>query len=241
MSRVIDRPRAARSGLRRRTRWMALGCSALALALAAPAGQAAETETQVFINLASELGGYVPHQNTGPEIYSFFRHVYDPLVNANRSEYAPGLACSWERPDPTTWRFHLCPEATFADGTPVTSDDVLFTFDLLANDPTSLQIGSVRAITEVVAVDAHTVDFLTEEPNSMFWARSGIAASRAGPITRRSAPKRRRRPRWDRDPTPSPRSGPASATCSSAATITGPPTCCPTCTPPSPRGRRPTD
>lgn len=158
---------------RARFRAVGLSCGVLALAMAAPAAQASEQRTRLFVNLTSELGGYVPHQNSGEELYGFFRHVYDPLVNANLTEYTPGLACSWERPDPTTWRFHLCPQATFANGTPVTAADVLFSFDLLANDSTSLQIGSVRAITEVIAVDEHTVDFKTDEPDSMFLGAIG--------------------------------------------------------------------
>lgn len=47
---------------------------------------------------------------------------------------APGLAESWEIVNPTTYTFTLRSDATFADGTPVTIDDVLFSIEK-ARDP----------------------------------------------------------------------------------------------------------
>src|SRR6476620_8001041 len=38
----------------------------------------------------------------------------------------PGLAESWETPEPTRWRFHLRRNVKFHDGTPFTADDVVF-------------------------------------------------------------------------------------------------------------------
>lgn len=176
MSTVVDRLRLTRGGGRRRALHLVrVACALLALTLTASYGSA-DAKTQIIINLTSEMDGFAPHQNTGPEMYAFFRHIYDPMVNANRSEYTPGIACSWERPDPTTWRFHMCPEARFSDGSPVTAEDVVFTFDLLANDETSLQIGSVEAVKSVTAVDEHTVDFTSEAPDAMFLGALGDRA-----------------------------------------------------------------
>ena len=74
---------------------------------------------------------------------------------------APMLARSWRRIDGRTLRFELDPRARWHDGTPVTSRDVVFTWQLM-NNP---QVGTDRAVLEPIesiAVDgpgAFTVRF----------------------------------------------------------------------------------
>jgi len=66
--------------------------------------------------------------------------VYDRLADlrAGRSPidtaaYQPRLASRWERLDSLSWRFHLAPKARWADGTPVTSEDVRFSFEAFSD------------------------------------------------------------------------------------------------------------
>lgn len=47
--------------------------------------------------------------------------------------YTPRLASRWERLDSVTWRFHLKPGARWADGMPVTSEDVRFSFEAFSD------------------------------------------------------------------------------------------------------------
>ena len=49
------------------------------------------------------------------------------------SAYRSGLASNWERVDSLTWRFRLRPAATWGDGTPVTAEDVVFSFAAFAD------------------------------------------------------------------------------------------------------------
>ena len=50
----------------------------------------------------------------------------------------PDLAEKWEiSPDKRTYTFHLRPNAAFSDGSPVTSEDVAFSFDRCINDKDS--------------------------------------------------------------------------------------------------------
>src|SRR5215213_7798513 len=95
--------------------------------------------------------------------------VFEQLVGLYPSgggTYVPGLADWFEiAEDGRTYTFHLNPNATFHDGTPVTSADLVFTCDAVASDETATQytasfqanIGSYRAIDdhtfEVVAAD----------------------------------------------------------------------------------------
>lgn len=47
--------------------------------------------------------------------------------------YRPRLAERWERVDSLTWRFRLAQEARWADGEPVTAEDVRFSFDAFSD------------------------------------------------------------------------------------------------------------
>ncbi|MCK5554191.1 MAG: ABC transporter substrate-binding protein, partial [Deltaproteobacteria bacterium] len=49
-----------------------------------------------------------------------------------KQEIIPGLAKSWEHSDDyLTWTFHLRKGIRWSDGHPITTDDVLFTFDVI--------------------------------------------------------------------------------------------------------------
>jgi len=55
--------------------------------------------------------------------------VFNRLVRKDRNAHVvPDLAVRWERPDPTTYVFHLRKDAVFHDGGPFTSADVAYTF-----------------------------------------------------------------------------------------------------------------
>jgi len=79
----------------------------------------------------------------GPEYNSGFNYAitalaYEALVGLDYAtlEYIPSLATHWQiSDDHMTFRFRINPNARFSDGTPVTSDDVLATYDFRM-DPT---------------------------------------------------------------------------------------------------------
>lgn len=120
--------------------------------------------TQVTIIYPSELTSQMPYSDSTTITYAFWGGIYESLVDTDGQDFRPVLAESWENPDELTWRFHLNPDAKFADGTKVTADDVVFSFDRIKNDPASVQAGTVDDIVEIVAVDEETVDFKSEEP-----------------------------------------------------------------------------
>ena len=77
----------------------------------------------------------------GPEANTQFNGVvqstvYESLLNVHPTtlEYIPSLATHWQiSPDKMTYRFRINPNARFSDGTPVTSDDVVATYDLMVD------------------------------------------------------------------------------------------------------------
>jgi peptide/nickel transport system substrate-binding protein len=90
-------------------------------------------------------------------------NVYQPLMI--RSDDEPftlyGLIAESLETDAARDRvvFHLNPAARFSDGSPITSDDVLFTFDLLKTKGRPQQRAAFGLVRNVDAPDAHTVRF----------------------------------------------------------------------------------
>lgn len=96
--------------------------------------------------------------------------LYDPLVGTDLLTGGPapsGLADSWEiAADNRTYTFHLNPDAVWHDGTPVTANDVQFSFDALANpDVGSSYQGTFLDATESWRViDDHTFEVVAQQP-----------------------------------------------------------------------------
>jgi microcin C transport system substrate-binding protein len=71
------------------------------------------------------------------------------------------LAESLEYPTDRSWViFHMRPEARFSDGTPVTAEDVVFTYELFRDEGlVSYRAVLERQVASAEALDAHTVKF----------------------------------------------------------------------------------
>ena len=114
--------------------------------------------------------------------------LYDSLVNTDMDgAIHPRLASSWEADETgTVWTVHLNDKATWSDGTPVTANDVIFTYGLYAtpgfcNFSTYVslidgcdQSGQCKdgAALNLVAQDDKTLIVTTKYPmeESLFWS-----------------------------------------------------------------------
>lgn len=101
------------------------------------------------------------------------RATYDTLVTfpaGDASSIEPNLATDWSvSEDGLTWTFNLRDDVTFANGDPLTADDVVFSFTRLQNvqsNPSFL----ANNITSVTAVDESTVEMTLAEPSPSFLA-----------------------------------------------------------------------
>jgi peptide/nickel transport system substrate-binding protein len=101
------------------------------------------------------------------------RNVYSRLIDLSYdgSELSPDLAESWDvSDDGLVYTFHLRDGVTFQDGTPLTAEDVVFSFDRMlsigeGNSSTFLEwmdVGSVEAL------DDKTVQFTLKAPFEAF-------------------------------------------------------------------------
>jgi len=95
------------------------------------------------------------------------RLVYNGLIRYDKNLQLEGeLAESWEiSEDNLTFTFHLRRDVTWHDGTPFTSDDVLFTYELYINPevPTSYAEDFLQ-VAKAEAVDPYTFRVTYEKP-----------------------------------------------------------------------------
>src|SRR5579862_8639116 len=87
--------------------------------------------------------------------------VFDSLVRVgDKGQFMPDLAMHWTSSNNGThWVFYLNPKATWQDGVPFTSKDVVFTTDLVKNPlfPATSSLGFDHVKT-IKAVGDHQVD-----------------------------------------------------------------------------------
>lgn len=97
--------------------------------------------------------------------------IYDTLQRQDpvTGEIMPGLAVSWENPDPLTYRYTLRPGAKFHNGKPVTAADVAFTFNRIADPKEGAweQYMFVN-VAEAVALDDATVEVRMKRADHQF-------------------------------------------------------------------------
>lgn len=95
------------------------------------------------------------------------QHVLETLVTQDGDDFEPLLAESWENPDELTWVFHIDPDATFSDGSPVTADDVRASGERVIETGGSLA-PLWEPVEELEATDEKTLTVTTEEPLGTF-------------------------------------------------------------------------
>ncbi|TIC86608.1 ABC transporter substrate-binding protein [Nocardioides sp. GY 10127] len=98
--------------------------------------------------------------------------MYDSLVTYTQDDMSPspGLASSWDSSeDGLTWTFHLDDGVTWNDGEPLTSADVVYTFDRILNGTVEKATwGSyLRGVSDVSAPDDDTVVLTFTKPSAV--------------------------------------------------------------------------
>ncbi|WP_031264085.1 ABC transporter substrate-binding protein [Sporolactobacillus laevolacticus] len=121
--------------------------------------------------------------NTGDIAGQFIeRFMFDSFLDMTHPlKFEPKLAESIDTTDNQTYKIKLNPKAKWSDGKPITADDVVFTFNLIANPKSEIAVGAYlsalegmdnsgklkkgeTAIPDLKKVDEHTVSFKTKVP-----------------------------------------------------------------------------
>lgn len=138
-------------------------------AAAVPQAQAADPV--VFtVGMLADVDSINPFTGILAESYEIFQLQYATLLSTSSADFTPdaGLAESWEASaDGKTWTYTLRPDLLWSDGTPLTANDVVYTFERILNGRYEQRnFGNyVRNITSVTAPDDRTVVMTTSEPS----------------------------------------------------------------------------
>lgn len=138
-------------------------------AAAVPQAQAADPV--VFtVGMLADVDSINPFTGILAESYEIFQLQYSTLLSTSSADFTPdsGLAESWEASaDGKTWTYTLRPDLLWSDGTPLTANDVVYTFERILNGRYEQRnFGNyVRNITSVTAPDDRTVVMTTREPS----------------------------------------------------------------------------
>ena len=100
-------------------------------------------------------------------------HFYEPLVDFDPDlGLRPRLALAWTNPTDTEWRFQLRQGVLFHDGRPFGAEDVKVTLDRARRLAEGFVTESdIHAISEVRALDDHTISVVTSRPRPLLLAR----------------------------------------------------------------------
>ena len=131
---------------------------------------AASAQSTLRIATGSPVSTLDPIKSAASGDIEVLGQLYSRLLrNApDGSELLPGLAESWdESADGLQYTFHLR-DAQFSDGSPITADDVVFSFLRLRDQEDSAYNSAFQVIENVEAVDEKTVQFTLEYPAAPF-------------------------------------------------------------------------
>lgn len=123
--------------------------------------------------------GFDPMSASSAVATAINAHIMEGLIDLDPITREPYLALAKEEPvaseDGLTWTATLRDGAVFSDGTPVTAEDVAWSFTR-ALDPanTALMAGFISFIDTVTATDDTTVEFSLKTPFSLFAQRIAV-------------------------------------------------------------------
>lgn len=133
----------------------------------------AQARHTMIVASGQDIPNFDPHVGTGYSSAFAMRNIYDTLVGmaGDPPKVVPQLAQSWtESADGREYVFKLDPAAKFDDGSPVTADAVVYSFNRLLR----LNLGNVWMVTGVIdqtsvtAVDPQTVRIKLISPFAPF-------------------------------------------------------------------------
>jgi peptide/nickel transport system substrate-binding protein len=167
-----------------RTRILSTGLAVLAIGVVAacsgpatPAGTGTSTgaatssgsgvDTLVIAN-AVKVDTLDPEANSVNESIWLDQNLYSRLLqpNATGTALLPDLATSWDiSSDGLSYTFHLRPDAQFADGSPVTAADVVYSIDRSRKFSGGWGF-LLTAVKTITAPDTHTVTITLSQPHA---------------------------------------------------------------------------
>ncbi|MGG7970066.1 ABC transporter substrate-binding protein [Klebsiella aerogenes] len=166
-----------------------LGSTATAMAAQVPQGTELAAKQELVRNNGNEPASLDPHKVESDVEFNIISDLFEGLVSVSpQGEIQPRLALKWENKDNLVWTFHLRPGITWSDGTAITAQDIVWSWQRLvtpttaspyASYPGNMHIANARDISEgkqppetlgVKALDDTTLQVTLNQPNAAFLA-----------------------------------------------------------------------
>lgn len=154
-----------------------------------PAGTLLAEKQELVRNNGSEPASLDPHKVESNVEFNLISDMFDGLVAVKPDgSIEPRLAASWENKDNTVWTFHLRPGITWSDGSAITAQDVVWSWQRLVSpqtaSPYSSYLGNMHvanaldiaqgkkdpATLGVKALDDNTLEIILTQPTAAFLA-----------------------------------------------------------------------
>src|ERR671937_3189703 len=147
------------------------GVPMLGLAPSLAATQAPKKGGTLRVGFYIEATTMDPHLSGSKVDRQVYHNIYEPLVTLDvKLGIRPGLAESWQQPDPKTYVFKLRRGVKFHDGTDFNAEAARFNFNRMKTEPKSVRKGETANIESVEAVDSHTLPPNLRRPDSALLA-----------------------------------------------------------------------
>ncbi|HHT0091581.1 TPA: ABC transporter substrate-binding protein [Raoultella planticola] len=154
-----------------------------------PPGTVLAEKQELVRNNGSEPASLDPHKVESDVEFNIISDLFEGLVSVSPAgEIEPRLADKWENKDNTVWTFHLRPGVTWSDGTAITAQDIVWSWQRLVSPltaspyssyPGNMHIANAQEIAEgkkapetlgVKAVDDATLEVTLTQPNAALLA-----------------------------------------------------------------------
>lgn len=159
----------------------------VAFAAQVPEGTKLAEEQVLVRDNGTEVASIDPHKTEGVPESNVIRDMFEGLVITNGDgEVVPGVAQSWETKDNKTFTFKLREDAKWSDGTPVTADDFVYSWQRAVDPATAspyswyLEMTTMKNAAKIIkgeadkgtlgvkAIDAQTLEVELEQPVPYF-------------------------------------------------------------------------
>lgn len=163
--------------------------TATVFAAQVPPGTVLAEKQELVRNNGSEPASLDPHKVESDVEFNIISDLFEGLVSVSPAgEIQPRLAEKWENKENNVWTFHLRPGITWSDGTAITAQDIVWSWQRLVSPltaspyssyPGNMHIVNAKEIAEgkkapetlgVKAVDDATLEVTLTQPNAAFLA-----------------------------------------------------------------------
>lgn len=152
----------------------------------------AASQSKIVVDLGADAATLDPQMSEDSQSHRVVNDLFEGLTSYDQSnKIIPGLADKWEiSENGKIYTFHLRPKIKFSDGTPITANDVVFTYQRLADpkvaSPYNILINNLSNADDVMkgkkplsalgikALDKNTVQISLNHPDNSFLAIASL-------------------------------------------------------------------